>query len=335
MRALLCPGQGAQKPGMLISWLPPGQDRHAHGADAGVPQAATPAQAVVQMIGQASQSTGLDLQELGTTATAEQLRETALAQPLLVVVSLASALHHGLLDLDGTVPAGAQSQIVAGHSLGEVSALALAGALTPLEAVGLAAARGAAMAACCKAPGQAPGGMCAVQGGQRQEVLAALAKAELVAANVNGSTQVVASGPLSALDALVPPPGARVVPLEVGGAFHSPAMAGAAQAVSQAVAALPERPLRRHLVDAATGQAHAPGSPSGPLLEALAAHLTAPVRWDLVQDQLADSGVSEVVELAPAGVLTALARRDLPEVTARRLRPPPTPVAPPTPQAGP
>lgn len=327
MRALLCPGQGAQKPGMLSPWLPAG----GRGADG--PQPA-PAQAVAEMVAEASQATGLDLEGLGTTAPPEALRDTALAQPLLVAVGLASALHHGLLELDGTVPQGSQAQVVAGHSLGEISALALAGALTPLEAVRLAAARGAAMAACCVAPGQAPGGMCAIQGGKRQQVLAAVAQAGLVAANVNGSTQVVASGTLEALEALAPPPGARVVRLEVGGAFHSPAMAGASQAVSQAVAALPVRPLRRQVVEAASGQVLPAGSPSGPLLESLAAHLTAPVRWDLVQDRLAACGVSEAVELAPAGVLAALARRDLPGVVASRLRLPPTTADPASPQTG-
>ncbi|SPT54139.1 Malonyl CoA-acyl carrier protein transacylase [Actinomyces bovis] len=317
MRALLCPGQGAQKPGMLSAWLP-----GAAGAEA---QAA---QEVLTLVRAASEQTGLDLLRLGTQAYAAEIRDTAVAQPLIVLASLASAIHHGLLlDDEGAQRASGQlaasdgsGDAVAGHSLGALTALALAGVLTPLEAVTLAAKRGAAMAQCCRI-GE-PGGMTALLGGDRAAVLAAVEAAGLYAANINGATQLVAAGTLSALDGFQAPVGVRTVRLEVAGAFHCPAMAPAASMLTQAVEELPERVLRRTIIDEATGEVHPVGSSGRELLTGLIAHLTAPVRWDLVQEQLLRLGVTEAVELAPAGTLAGFARRDLPGITVTRLRAP-------------
>lgn len=316
MLALLCPGQGSQKPGMLSPWLESGEQ-----------EARRQVRALAQA---ASEATGLDLLHLGVRAPAEEMRDTAIAQPLIVLVSLASARHHGLLEVQtstaGTggavASAGADGEVVAGHSLGALTALALAGALTPLEAVRLAAVRGQAMARCCQDPARQAGGMTALLGGERAAVLAAAETAGLCLANINCSTQVVVSGPLDALSALVVPAGARALPLAVAGAFHSPQMEPAAPALAQAVTLLPQRPLRRAVVDEADGALHLPGESSTNLLTGLVAHLTAPVRWDLVQQRLAGLEVTQAVELAPAGTLAGLARRDLPKVTVTRLRAP-------------
>nr|WP_250648963.1 MULTISPECIES: acyltransferase domain-containing protein [unclassified Actinomyces] len=205
--------------------------------------------------------------------------------------------------------------VVAGHSLGSVTALALAGALTPLEAVRLAAVRGRAMEPCCTADdGTRLGGMTAVVGGDREAVLAGIRAAGLTVANVNGAQQVVASGTFEAMARLVPPTRARLVPLEVAGPFHCPAMAGAAPALAQEVSTLPERPLMRPVVDDATGGLHPVGASSRVLLEALAGKLTAPVRWDLAQERLLALGTVEAVVLAPSRALAGLARRGLPGV---------------------
>lgn len=342
MLALLCPGQGSQKPGMLSPWLGTGEPG--------------PGEEVLALARAASEATGLDLLRLGTQAPAEQIRDTAVAQPLIVLVSLASALHHDLLaapdpglggdgaDLgagnvvvgdgapvgsgdatvggDAAVGVGREGTVVAGHSLGALTALALAGALSPLEAVRLAAVRGQAMARCCQDPTEEPSGMTALLGGEREAVVAAAQTAGLCLANVNCSTQAVVAGPLSALRSLKLPAGTRAVPLEVAGAFHTPLMAPAAPALAQAVSELPDRPLQRAVVDEATGALHPAGGSSARLLTDLVAHLTAPVRWDLVQQRLADLEVTQAVELAPAGTLAGFARRDLPQVAVTRLRAP-------------
>lgn len=300
MRAILCPGQGAQKPGMLEPWL---ADDGARG-----------------LLNAMSEAADLDLLTLGTRADAEAICPTEVTQPLVVATSLLSARAAGLLLEDGSeAPAPGDDDVVAGHSLGSLTALALAGALTPVEAVGLAAARGRAMARCAA---RTAGGMVALVGGDREAVLVAVRAAGLTAANVNGSTQVVASGPAAAIEALEVPAGARRLPLAVAGAFHSPLMARAAREVAEAIAALPRRSLLRSLVDDADGALHPAGEDAGGLLDAVPAKVTRPVRWDLVQARLLGTGATSAVELAPAGALAGMARRDLPGVTVTRLRSP-------------
>lgn len=300
MRAILCPGQGAQKPRMLEPWLVDDGARH--------------------LLGAMSEAAGLDLLRLGTEADAEAIRPTEVTQPLVVATSLISARAAGLLRDEGPVDqdsAATPDAVVTGHSLGSLTALALAGALAPFEAVALAAARGRAMARCSAATS---GGMVALVGGDREAVLEAVRAAGLTAANVNGSTQVVASGPSAAIDALEAPAGARRLPLAVAGAFHSPLMAAAAPEAAEAVAPLPRRSLVRPLIDDADGVLHPEGEDAGGLLDDLAAKVTRPVRWDLVQERLLGSGTDAAVELAPAGALAGMARRDLPGVRVTRLR---------------
>ena len=200
--------------------------------------------------------------------------------------------------------------VVAGHSVGELTAAAVAGALTPGDAVAFAARRGAQMAAACSS---APTGMAAVLGGDPQSVLAAIEAAGLTAANRNGAGQIVAAGPLDALARLAdnPPPRARVRLLPVAGAFHTAHMRSAEEALAGLAAALPTADPTRLLLSNADGAAVRRGHA---VTDRLARQVTRPVRWDLCQQTLADLGVSAAIELAPAGALTALARRQLPGV---------------------
>lgn len=306
MLAIVCPGQGSQTPGMLTDWLElPGAGWLSDRLDA---------------YGRAA---GVDLRAHGTASDADTIRDTAVAQPLIVAASLLAAEALGLLPggASGTsgAPAGSDAApvpvpaVVAGHSVGEFAAAAVAGALAPQDALGLVAVRGAAMA---RSAAARPSGMSAVLGGEPDAVAARLDELGLTAANVNGGGQVVAAGALDALAALAaePPARARVVALQVAGAFHTEFMAPAVAELADAVARVPvaERPHpARTLLSNADGAAVATGED---LLRRLVVQVSSPVRWDLCQRRLADLGVTGLLELAPGGVLTGLARRTLPGV---------------------
>lgn len=292
MLAVVCPGQGAQSPGMLTPWLD-------------LPE-------VAASLRRASDVTGIDLVTHGTTSDADTIRDTAVAQPLLVASALASL--RAVLGLDADAPLGTavagSVDVTAGHSVGELAAAAVAGVLTADEALRLVAVRGAAMA---RAAAVTPTGMSAVLGGDPDEVLAAIEAAGLVAANVNGGGQVVAAGSLDGIAALAaaPPARARVVPLQVAGAFHTDVMAPAVDELRTAADALaPQEPAVRLLTNA-DGSLVPTGARALELLVAQVAH---PVRWDLCQQTLVGLGVTGLLELAPGGVLTGLARRTLPGV---------------------
>jgi [acyl-carrier-protein] S-malonyltransferase len=253
-----------------------------------------------------SQAAGLDLVAHGTTSDADTIRDTAVAQPLIVAASLLAARELA-------IPASA---VLAGHSVGELAAVAVAGVLDPADAVALVAARGRAMA---RAAALTPTGMAAVVGGDPDEVAAAIEAAGAYPANVNGGGQVVAAGDAAALERLAaaPPAKARVIPLQVAGAFHTPFMDPALEefraATATVTAATPTRPVLSDL----------DGAPMpADVLARLVQQVVAPVRWDLVQRTLADRGVTAVVELAPGGVLTGLARRSLPGVESVAIKSP-------------
>jgi [acyl-carrier-protein] S-malonyltransferase len=280
--ALFAPGQGSQAPGMLAPWLE--------------------LDGVAEQVGRFAEAAGLDLARLGTTASAEEIKDTAITQPLLVALGLIAANQ---LQLE---PTG--ERVVAGHSVGELTAAAVAGALTDEQAVAFAARRGAEMAAACAVT---PTGMAAVLGGDQDTVLAAIEAAGLTAANRNAAGQIVAAGSQDALDRLAaePPPGARVRPLPVAGAFHTQYMAPAAQALSGFAATLGVRDPRPILLSNADGRSVEDGAE---LIARLVRQVTLPVRWDLCLRACADLGVSAVVELAPGGTLTGIAKRELPGV---------------------
>ena len=250
-----------------------------------------------------SARTGLDLLTLGTTGTAEQVRDTAVAQPLLTAAALLTA--DALLG-DGGL-GGAAPDAVCGHSVGELSALAVAGVINADDAVALAAVRGAAMA---RAAAVRPTGMAAVLGGDAEQVQAAVVAAGLTVATVNVAGQVVVGGPAEALAAFAaaPPARARVRPLDVAGAFHTEAMAPAVADLERAVRDLRPGAPRCAVVANADGAVVTDGAE---LVARLVGQLTGPVRFDRCLATLAGLGVTAAVELAPGGTLAGLAKRAL------------------------
>lgn len=288
MLAIVAPGQGSQKPGMLSEWL----------EVPGLPAVLDSFSAVI----------GLDLARLGTTAGANEIKDTAVTQPLVVASALLAA---GPLD----IPVDA---VVAGHSVGELAAAALAGVLTALDAVRLAAIRGAAMAAACALT---PTSMSAVLAGENETVLARLTDLGLVGANVNGAGQIVAAGSTEALAALMaaPPAGSRIIPLPVAGAFHTHYMATAQSALADAIATVTPADPDRPLLTNSDGSAIDSGRE---YLQLLIAQVTRPVRWDRCMMTLRRLGVTGVLELPPAGTLLGLVKRDLKGVATLPLRSP-------------
>jgi [acyl-carrier-protein] S-malonyltransferase len=277
--AVLAPGQGAQKPGFLLPWLDlPGTEARLRWWSA---------------------LAGVDLVRLGTTADAEEIKDTAMTQPLMVAASLLAAEH-----LPPVVPA---ITVVAGHSVGEIGAAALAGVLTPESAITFAAVRGREMAAACALE---PTGMSAVLGGDPIEVLAAIDAAGLYPANRNGAGQIVAAGSRSALEKFTqsPPARARVITLQVAGAFHTPYMAPAEKGLAAVAGGISPSTPGRILLSNVDGAGVNDGAT---MLARLVAQVTTPVRWDLCMHTLADLGVTGVVELPPAGTLAGLIKREL------------------------
>jgi [acyl-carrier-protein] S-malonyltransferase len=291
MLIITVPGQGAQTPGFLAPWLElPG---------------------VAERLGAASELAGCDLVRSGSTASADEIKDTAVAQPLLVAAAIVAA---AALSEAGVVPADA----AAGHSVGELGAGVIAGVLSADEAMRLTGVRGRAMAAAAAAE---PTGMTAVLGGDQDEVLAALARHGLTPANVNAAGQVVAAGTMTALEAFAaaPPAGARLRPLQVAGAFHTRHMAPAVAALRDAAAGVSVADPAMTLLSNADGAAVTTGKE---WLERIVAQVAAPVRWDLCMRTMADLGVTALIELPPAGTLTGLARRALPGVAQLAVRTP-------------
>ena len=289
MVALLFPGQGSQCAAMLTPWLDG-------------PQAQ-------ESVRTWSELADLDLLSAGTTWSSEQIRDTAVAQPLLTAVALLSARE---------LLGDAHPTAVCGHSIGELPALAVAGVISPEEAITLAALRGRAMAAAARL---ASTSMSAVLGGDPDEVRQRADALGLEVATVNVAGQVVLGGPVDALAALAqaPPVGARVRPLEVAGAFHTAAMAPARAALDQALAAISPGMPTLTVIANRDGAVVTDGRDA---LNRLSGQLTAPVRFDLCLQTLAASGMSGAVEVAPGGTLIALARRALPGVEVVALRSP-------------
>lgn len=248
-----------------------------------------------------SKAARLDLIRLGTTATAEEITDTSVTQPLVVATAL---LAFEELDAHGLIPA---DTIAAGHSVGELAAAAVAGVLSTDDAVALAAVRGAEMAKACALE---PTGMSAVLGGDEAVVLARLEELGLEAANRNAAGQIVAAGLLSALEELAanPPERARIRPLPVAGAFHTRFMAPAQEAVSEAASKITPNEPTRTLLSNYDG---APVTSGADTLTKLAAQVTRPVRWDLCTASLRAAQVSAIAELPPAGTLVGIAKREM------------------------
>lgn len=249
-----------------------------------------------------SEVTGLDLVELGTVAEADAIKDTAVTQPLVVAAAL---LAFEQLERRTELPADV---LIAGHSVGELAAAAMAGVLSTDDAVALAAVRGREMADACDL---APTGMAAVMGGDPEEVVAWLAESDLSPANRNGAGQIVAAGPIDAIDAIVaekPDFVKKVIKLKVAGAFHTHFMVPAQDALRVRAAGITVADPTRTLLSNADGDAVATGAE---VLERLVAQVTLPVRWDACLATMTARGVHATAELPPAGALTGLAKREL------------------------
>ncbi|MFI6054145.1 ACP S-malonyltransferase [Streptomyces violascens] len=289
MLVLVAPGQGAQTPGFLTPWLdlPGAADRLAAWSDA----------------------IGLDLVHYGTQADADAIRDTAVAQPLLVAAGLLSAAALG------DIAPGA----VAGHSVGEITATAFAGVLSEEAALGFVRKRGLGMA---EAAAITPTGMAALLGGEPEDVLPHLEKLGLTPANVNGAGQIVAAGTaeqLAALEADKPEGVRRVVALKVAGAFHTHHMAPAVAALDEAATSLTVADPKVTYVSNADGKTVASGQE---IVARLVNQVSNPVRWDLCMETFKDLGATALVELCPGGTLTGLAKRAMPGVKTVALKTP-------------
>ncbi|MFG2677654.1 ACP S-malonyltransferase [Streptomyces sp. NPDC048392] len=292
MLVLVAPGQGAQTPGFLTDWLalPGAADRVAAWSDA----------------------IGLDLAHFGTKADADEIRDTSVAQPLLVAAGILSAAALG--DMAGLAPGA-----VAGHSVGEITAAAFAGVLGDTAALTLVRRRGLAMA---EAAAVTETGMSALLGGDPEVSVAHLEKLGLTPANMNGAGQIVAAGTMEQLAALNEdkPEGVRkVVPLKVAGAFHTRHMAPAVDKLAEAAKALTPADPDVTYVSNKDGRAVATGAE---VLERLVGQVANPVRWDLCMETFKELGVTALIEVCPGGTLTGLAKRALPGVKTLALKSP-------------
>ncbi|MET9184162.1 ACP S-malonyltransferase [Streptomyces tendae] len=300
MLVLVAPGQGAQTPGFLTDWLalPGAADRVAAWSDA----------------------IGLDLAHFGTKADADEIRDTSVAQPLLVAAGILSAAALGTQTsvADATGP-GFAPGAVAGHSVGEITAAVFAGVLDETAALSLVRRRGLAMA---EAAAVTETGMSALLGGDPEVSVAHLERLGLTPANVNGAGQIVAAGTMEQLAALTEdkPEGVRkVVPLKVAGAFHTHHMAPAVDKLAEAAKTLTPADPKVTYVSNKDGRAVTSGTE---VLDRLVGQVANPVRWDLCMETFKELGVTAIIEVCPGGTLTGLAKRALPGVKTLALKTP-------------
>ena len=294
MLVIVAPGQGAQTPGFLAPWLedPVFADR----------------------MHWLSAVAGMDLAAHGTESDADTLRDTAVAQPLLVASGLVAALQLFPHPSDAFDSVGAAS----GHSVGEITAAAGAGVISAEQAMVLVRERGRAMAA---AAARTPTSMTAVLGGDREDVLATFERHGLVAANDNGPGQLVAAGTVEQLRALAedPPARARLTPLSVAGAFHTEHMASAVEVLGRYARSVSVRDPRLRLISNRDGQVVHDGPD---VLRRIVSQLATPVRWDLCLQAMSDLGATGILEMPPAGTLTGIAKRTLDGVETFALKTP-------------
>ena len=286
MLALIAPGQGSQTPGMLNYWIEDPTSK--------------------SFLMKWSEDIDLDLVRLGTTADADEIKDTANAQPLIVATSLLAAHALGIKEF----------AVVSGPSVGELAAAALSGAISESDALRLVRTRGIEMA---KAAATTPAGMSAVLGGDRSEVLAAIASLSLVAANDNGAGQIVAAGDLTALASLAenPPAGARVRALAVAGAFHTSYMASAVAPLADLAASISVHPPLIPFISNKDGVAVRSGAE---IVARIVNQIANPVRWDLCMQALKTMGITGVIELPPAGTLVGLLKRAVPDIESFALK---------------
>ena len=286
MLAIIAPGQGSQTPGMFNSWI------------------ADPS--LKELLVSWSEAIGLDLLRLGTVADAEEIKDTSNAQPLIVAASLLGAHALGIKKV----------AVTSGHSVGELAAAAISGAISESDALMIVRTRGVEMA---KAAAASPSGMSAVLGGDRTQVLAAIAGLKLVAANDNGAGQIVAAGDLQALASLNenPPAGARVRALAVAGAFHTEFMQPAVEPLRTLATTVTTHPVLIQVISNKDGTVVTDGAD---VLNRIVNQIANPVRWDLCMETLKSLGVTGVIELPPAGTLVGLLKRAASEIETFALK---------------
>jgi [acyl-carrier-protein] S-malonyltransferase len=286
MLAIIAPGQVSQTPGMLNSWIEDETNK--------------------SLLASWSDAIGLDLFALGTTADADEIKDTANAQPLIVAAGLLSARALGIEN----------HSVTSGHSVGEITVAALSGAISNEDALRLVRARGLEMA---KAAAQQPSGMAAVLGGERSDVISALNGLGLIAANENGGGQIVAAGDLAALTQLAetPPAGSRVRALAVAGAFHTSYMESAVEPLRTLAGTMTTYAPRIQVISNKDGEVITDGAH---VLERIINQIANPVRWDLCMERLISLGVTGVIELAPGGTLVGLLKRGAPNIQTLALK---------------
>ena len=292
MIVVVAPGQGSQTPGFLAPWLDDATLR--------------------DQLGAISEVAGIDLVKHGTVSDADTIRDTAVAQPLIVAA--------GLLTLNALTTGGRRKHIsaVAGHSVGEITAAAAAGILSEDDAIRFVVERGSAMASAAALEAT---GMSAVIGGDETVLLERLAELGLQPANFNGGGQVVVAGALDALAKLAEDPikGTRVIPLQVAGAFHTRYMQPAVAHLETVAAALTKNDPTLPIYTNRDGSLIEVGEH---FVDLLVGQVSSPVRWDLTMNSLADAGVTGIIELAPAGALVGLAKRGLRGIPAVAVKTP-------------
>lgn len=293
MIAIVCPGQGSQKPGFLAPWLE--------------------IEGVADQLARLSAAADIDLLYYGTEADEETIKDTAIAQPLIVAAGIITGrqlMQQAGFDVENTV--------FAGHSVGEITAAALSGVISDEDAMRFIQVRATGMA---QAAAAEKTGMSAVLGGVEDDVRAAIEAAGLTAANSNGAGQIVAAGSLENLSAFAenPPAKTRVIPLKVAGAFHTSYMESAVSPLADFAEGLAVSDPRATLLSNFDGQKVESGQAA---LDSLVAQVTRPVRWDLCMETLKEAEVSQVVEVAPAGTLVGLAKRGMRGTPARAINTP-------------
>jgi len=288
MIVILCPGQGSQKPGFLNEWLELPQYR--------------------SQLEEFSETISLDLIKHGTLSDEETIRDTAVAQPLIVAASIASANLLNLKNVSG----------VAGHSVGELSAASLAGIISNNDAMQLVNVRAKAMA---KAAASSEQSMAAILGGDQHTVIAKLTELGLSGANYNGAGQIVAAGSKSGIQELVssPPEGAKVIPLSVAGAFHTEFMAPAVEELEAFTKTLAVSDPQLSIWSNQAGQLVTSGTE---FIRLLVGQVANSVRWDLCMEAMVKAGVTGVIEVSPAGTLAGLAKRGMSGVEIVALKSP-------------
>ncbi|MEN9749442.1 MAG: hypothetical protein RL149_520 [Actinomycetota bacterium] len=294
MIVIVCPGQGAQTPGFFSPWLELPDFRNA-----------------IELMQQAS---GIDLIKHGTESDADTIRDTSIAQPLIVSAGIATAA--ALFKNDGTATANIAG--VAGHSVGEITAAAISGVFDAATAINFVKRRGDAMA---EAAALEQTSMAAILGGDQAAIEGALAGLGLEPANYNGGGQIVAAGAASAIAELQAnaPAGSRVIPLQVAGAFHTrymqPAVGKLADFAQQISIADPATKLWSNAGGIAVGEGQE-------FVELLVKQVSSPVRWDLCMAAMVDAGVTALIEVAPAGTLVGLAKRSMPGIESVAVKTP-------------